>query len=254
LLNAEEAKAILKDLGLANVLVKLIPTIPGYSRNEIALAVRRNTKYLGEFEGLRTEIGNQSPILVTSITGGDGKSSTAYNLALASSQTGRRTLIIELDLRSTSVATNISTATLGKEITEKGSSDTYYQENLADKIQPAQALMPNEIDVSNLFILPSMRVAQNLQQVLESDSVVDLFNQVSRDYDYIVVDAPSMSVDNAARSLLNNVKAFLLVVRPGNSPVDRFKEVVSFLSHYDNEKFVGVVVTAAGNIHKNLLK
>ncbi|MFM7790343.1 MAG: tyrosine-protein kinase family protein [Microcystis panniformis] len=46
-------------------------------------------------------------VVVTSITGGEGKTATAYNLAIAAALAGRRTLLVEGDLRSPSKSEEI---------------------------------------------------------------------------------------------------------------------------------------------------
>ena len=43
-------------------------------------------------------------VMITSVSNEEGKSATAYNLAIASAQAGKRTLLLEADLRSPSQA------------------------------------------------------------------------------------------------------------------------------------------------------
>lgn len=58
------------------------------------------------YERLRSNIRRLEPekkvFIVTSVSSKEGKSVTAYNLAIASSAAGKRTLLIEGDLRSAS--------------------------------------------------------------------------------------------------------------------------------------------------------
>jgi Mrp family chromosome partitioning ATPase len=252
LLNAKEVDAILDDIGASEVPVKRIPTIPGGSRSQIALAIGKNDKYLTAFEGLRTEVATHTTILITSITAGDGKSSTAYNLALAAAQTGRQTLLVELDVRSVSVATNLASVAANSSRLPPPPSENYYQSNLSEQITSAYDLMPKGVDVNNLWILPSQQVNQNLRQLLESEHVANLLTEAKREYDFLIVDAPSMWVDNAPTSLLGVVDALLLVVRPQNTPVERFRAVAESLHRQHPEKFAGVVVRD-NSIYKSLL-
>jgi Mrp family chromosome partitioning ATPase len=73
----------------------------------LPLLLKRYSPYLEFYEKIRSNlqrVGNKSPkvILITSVGTGEGKTLSAYNLAIASARSGKRTLLIEADLRSPS--------------------------------------------------------------------------------------------------------------------------------------------------------
>lgn len=118
-------------------------------------------------------------ISITSFTSGDGKSFFSRNLAMSLATSGKKTLLVDLDLRKSTLV-----KTLGMTNTGKGSAIF-----LADK-----KITINEIiDTShkfhkNLDIIPVYLFPPNPAELLSSERLEQLFHSVEKDYDYIVVD------------------------------------------------------------------
>jgi Mrp family chromosome partitioning ATPase len=96
------------------LLLGQLPIVRNLEGEEIEpILADANANYLPYYERLRStlrRIGSGEMVkvvIVTSITGGEGKTATAYNLAIASALAGRRTLLVEGDLRSPSKAEEI---------------------------------------------------------------------------------------------------------------------------------------------------
>ncbi|NEN99746.1 MAG: lipopolysaccharide biosynthesis, partial [Moorea sp. SIO3I7] len=104
----EDVKPILRDNGVP--LLGDLPTIGLKSyRGEVAIITRPEALELEFYERFRTNLRlREEPavkvVLVTSTAANEGKTIVAYNLAIASAQAGMRTLLVEGDLRSHSVA------------------------------------------------------------------------------------------------------------------------------------------------------
>ncbi|ROQ17734.1 MULTISPECIES: polysaccharide biosynthesis tyrosine autokinase [unclassified Curtobacterium] len=136
------------------------------------------------FRQLRTHLtytnldGASQSIVVTSATPGEGKSSTAVNLALMLAQNGSRVLLVDADLRRPTMGTY-----LGIESRVGLSTVLTRQVQLDDAVQVVGADNP-------LHVLAAGRVPPNPSELLSSSRMVDLVRQLEASYDYVIVDAP----------------------------------------------------------------
>ena len=91
----------------------LLPMDQGPSTTALASTRSGPTTYWESYRALRTSLffspdDRPRSILVTSALPGEGKSTTAVNLAIALAQTGARTLIVELDMRRPTLASRLA--------------------------------------------------------------------------------------------------------------------------------------------------
>lgn len=115
--------------------------------------------------------------VVTSAMPGEGKTTTAINLALAMADSGTRTLLVDADLRAPSVA-----GSLGLPDEAGLTSILLGKAELADVV--------HEIGDSGLHVLPAGAVPPNPSELLGSAPMADLFARLSADYDFLIVDSP----------------------------------------------------------------
>jgi capsular exopolysaccharide synthesis family protein len=129
-------------------------------------------------------------ISVTSTTSGEGKSFFSFNLAMSLATTGKKTLLIDLDIRKSSL-----NKILDVEVT-KGSALF-----LADpKIRISEVIDKSGHYHEKLDIIPVMIFPPNPAELLASNRLEQLFQMVERDYEYIIVDmAPIGLVADAFR-------------------------------------------------------
>jgi len=118
-------------------------------------------------------------ISVTSFTSGDGKSFFSRNLAMSLATTGKRTLLIDLDLRK-----SIMIKTLGSINTQKGSA-TFLSD---PKVRINEIIDTSHSFHKNLDIIPVHIFPPNPAELLSSGRLEQLFQTIGREYDYIVVD------------------------------------------------------------------
>ncbi len=135
------------------------------------------------FRGVRTSIyfGNQAGsikvIQVTSPVPGDGKSTVAANLAISMAQSGRRTLLLDCDMRRPRLAKLIGVR-----------EDLGLTNILAGKLKIEEAVQSTA--VPNMDILTCGRRPGNPAELLLSDDFVDVINALRDQYDYIIMDTP----------------------------------------------------------------
>ena len=138
-------------------------------------------------------------ILVTSSEPGEGKSTTAGNLALTFAQDGKKTIIIDCDLRKPTVHKkfNISNTV--------GLSDV-----MLDYKNINKAI--HNVD-KNLYVLPAGKVPPNPSEMLGSKALDALLDELDKIYDVIVIDSPPLLAVTDAQILSKKVDGTVLVIR-----------------------------------------
>lgn len=141
---------------------------------------------LGEaMRDLRTNIaylagqGETQTVMVTSATQSEGKTTTSANLAIAMAESDAKVLVIDADLRRPRIA-DVFDIEGGA-----GLSDV-----LVGRAEPADVVQP--WGASGLHVLPAGRIPPNPSELLGSQSMRHLMDELEREYDFIVVDAPPL--------------------------------------------------------------
>ncbi|WP_427383672.1 polysaccharide biosynthesis tyrosine autokinase [Janibacter sp. G56] len=115
--------------------------------------------------------------VVTSSMPGEGKTTTAANLALAMADAGTKTLLVDADLRNPSVA-----KTLG---IEGGVGLTTI---LLGQAAPGDVIQ--RWGTTDLHVLPAGQIPPNPSELLGSEPMEALFATLLHDYDFVLVDSP----------------------------------------------------------------
>jgi receptor protein-tyrosine kinase len=181
-------------------------------------------------EEMRRERGLQV-IAVTSPTPGDGKTTTAINLAGALAQASDlRVLLVEADLRRTS-----------NRVAERLGLGGIPGPGLAGAIMtPASSLR----DVVRrhprfaLSVLPSGQCPVTCYEVLRSPQLGALLEEARQQYDYVIVDTPPAIAVPDCRVIARWVDGFLIVVAAHKTPLQLIGEVLEML---DPAKILGLV-------------
>lgn len=145
---------------------------------------------------------NQGKVLmVTSVLENEGKSTVAVNLALTMAQRHKKVLLIDCDLRKPACHT-----LLEQKRTGHGTRDVLAgRANLGD----ALARYKN----TNLFVLLESKSDANSGDLLNSDAMKALTDWARREFDFVVLDLPPMSVATDSETVSDIADASLLVVR-----------------------------------------
>lgn len=189
-----------------------------------------------QYRGLRANINflssHENPlrsIVITSASPSEGKSTTAANLAIVFAQEGKRVLLVDGDLRNPTM----HLAFLDHH--SKGLSDYLEKRMLIDKI-----IQSTEIE--NLDLLPGGSVSANPSELLSSELMQKLFDQLYKVYDLILVDVPPILSVSDSKVLANKCDGAILVIKSGDtdrSLAIRAKEEIVL----SNSKLIGVVLT-----------
>jgi len=153
---------------------------------------------------------------VTSPKVGDGKTTVAANLAISLAQSGKKTILIDADLRRPSVHEVFGLPT-----------KTGLAKVLADKAELADATRPS--GVAGLEVLPCGPPPSNPGELLLSSRFKELLAYVRDTYDFAVIDtSPVLAVSDPC-AVAAAVDEVLLVVRNGKKnrpPAERSRKLL----------------------------
>lgn len=130
----------------------------------------------------------------------EGKSEVCANLAVSMAQVGRRVLLIDADMRSP------SQHRLWNVLNRVGLSHVLVGEGkLEDALQPV---------AENVTLLPAGVVPPNPLALVDSERMAALMEQLSAQYDYVIIDSPALVGAADAAVLGKMADGVLLIVRP----------------------------------------
>ena len=154
---------------------------------------------------LRVRHDDLKVIMTTSTNVGSGKTFVSSNLAVSLAMTGKKVLLIDMDIRK---------GTLGKELTTNGK-DAGLTSYLSKFVNDVESLIIQDDNYPGIDIIPAGPTPPNPAELLLSERLDDLVNELRHNYDYIVIDnVPCRMVADAIIS--NRVADLTLyVVRAG---------------------------------------
>ncbi len=129
---------------------------------------------------------------------------TAYNLAITSSAAGKRTLLIEGDLRSASGGQYLNVPPVASASIDPLS----YYGSQSDCITIV-------LDIANLYIITSLGPLRHVAAIMESNELERLFRNIRQLFDLVIVDTPPLEHCNDALLLESMSDGIILVTRPG---------------------------------------
>lgn len=167
-------------------------------------------------------------MLVTSSLPGEGKSTTASNVAIAMAQTGQRVALVDADLRRPMISTylgleqsaGLTTALLGT--------------------APVEELLQPWGD-DELYVLTSGLIPPNPSELLGSAAMGHVISRLEETFDAVIIDAPPLIPVTDGSVLAQKVGGVLLVVGAGkvrNQDLERSFEALRLVQ----AKILGVVL------------
>jgi capsular exopolysaccharide synthesis family protein len=194
------------------------------SRSPITEAFRTLRSNL-EFAGVDNPI---KTLLISSATPSAGKTTIAVNLAGVLAQGGKRVMLLDADMRrpSTHKFLNIpNRAGLSELFRDTGST--------IDQVKYEWGNPP-------ITIVTSGALPPNPAELLGSEKMERLIEELSRDYDMVLIDGPPFIVADPV-VLSAKVDGVLLVIQPGNTKIDAGRAMMEQLEMAD-ARVVGVVL------------
>ena len=190
---------------------------------ELVVATKPFSDISETFRGIRSQLirrvanmPQRRAIAVVSADEDDGKSFVAANLAIAFSQLGRRTLLIDANMRKPRMHRVFGI--------EGGAG---LSNILSGRM--AQRVLSPVTDLPSLFVLPGGTVPPNPLELLESPAFGLLIGELLGKFDHVVVDTPSAMVGADAGVVCGRSGSFLAVARQGRTRMDSMQELVRSL-------------------------
>ena len=140
---------------------------------------------------------------ISSSVRGEGKSTTSCNLAYVLSQAGKKTLLVDGDLRLPSVFSKLSIKQ------SPGLSNLLVSKKNAKSVIKSCSAAP-ELDV-----LASGDCPPNPSELLGSNRMKELFDSLRSEYEYIIVDLPPIADVTDALVISKYLDGMIMVVRNG---------------------------------------
>lgn len=208
--------------------VEQLTTIPiigmiGHNQNDNNLPVLENTKgSLAEgFRSIRSNLDyfNRDKkikrILLTSNASGEGKSFCSMNLASVLAITGKKTLLVGLDLRKPKLFDDFGY-----------SNDIGMSNYLAGFVQKKDIIKHTEYE--NLDLILAGPVPPNPGELLMNDGLKELLDDLDSKYDYIVIDTPPIGIVSDTFSLTEMADLNIIVLRQNYT----VKSVLKFFNDF----------------------
>lgn len=188
--------------------------------SESIRTIRTNIKYLS--------VDNEKKVLlVTSVSKGEGKSTTAGNLAVAFSQDEKKVLLLDCDLRKSQIHKMFE---LSNQI---GLTDI-----LANEIKVEAVINKYSEKVD---IITSGKKVLNPCEMLSSNKFKLLLDDLREKYDYIIIDSPPLDSVADAKNLSVNADGTIIVVKSETTKKNSLLEAKKSLDKVGG-KIVGVIV------------
>ncbi|MBC1604747.1 CpsD/CapB family tyrosine-protein kinase [Paenilisteria rocourtiae] len=188
------------------LVAKLSPKSP---HSELFRSIRTNIEFSSVDKVMKS-------ILITSSEPDSGKSLICANLAVVFAQQGKKTLLIDGDLRKPTVKK------IFPEAVSHGLTGI-----LTNKITITEAIC--DTDIENLYVLPAGIVPPNPSELLGSEKMKQVYAELYEIFDQIIFDTPPIQLVVDAQLLCSLVDGSILLVRSDHSSKDNSKKALEKL-------------------------
>lgn len=165
--------------------------------NEAFRVVRTNLEFM---------FGNDAAsrvVMLTSANAGSGKTFVTYNLAKSLAIKNKKVVVVDLDMRKSSLSKYI------------GSPSTGVADYLANRADDIQHIIKPVADCPNMSIIPVGTTPPNPTELLFSDRLNALISDLRRHYDYVFLDCPPVEVVADASIIAKYADYTIFVIRAG---------------------------------------
>lgn len=166
-------------------------------------------------------------IVITSSEPGEGKSTTAGNLALCMAQGDKKVILVDCDLRRPSIHKKFKVSNLA------GLSDVIIGKSDLSKVMHRYN--------KNLVLLTSGKIPPNPSEMLSSKSMENLLEKLRENFDYVILDTPPVQAVTDSQILSTKADGTILVVRAERTKKESVNNAINLLKKV-NANVIGTVL------------
>lgn len=226
-------REVLNDKVTTRFDIEKITTAPilgelGHSYSDKTLIVTKTTRSMvaEQFRIIRSNLQyilnkNEKPvILVTSSFSGEGKSFASTNMGAVMALTGKRTIILEFDIRKPKVLSGLGMP--------KRTGITNFLVGKTDNLDELIVPVP---DHDTLFVLACGPIPPNPSELLLGERLKLMFDLLKEKFDVIIIDTAPVGMVSDAMTLGKQADCTLYIVRQGHT----FKKQVTMIDEFYRE-------------------
>ena len=208
--------------------IPILGEISHSKTHENIVALDSRSAIAEQFRALRTNLNffinknDERVILLTSSMSGEGKSFITMNLASVLALSGKKVLIMELDLRKPKISNYLGF----------DNSNGFSNYIISPNTEISSIIAPSYIN-ENLFIISSGPIPPNPTELILDSRTDDLMLKLRKEFDYILVDAPPIGLVTDAQLMDRFCDMSVYIVRQNFT----FKEQLKIANElYKNKK------------------
>jgi len=183
------------------------------TKEAIVIGANNRTFVAEQFRKLRVALNylgvntTHKKVLITSGISGEGKSFIATNLALSMALTGKKVVLLEMDLHSPAISENMA-------VDREASGISSY---LLGTREPEEIIKRTELN-ENLFFIPAGPLSGNPTELLMNNKLPELLNYLDAIFDYIIIDSAPVAPVTDAYIISPLCDATLYIIRHRHTP------------------------------------
>lgn len=197
-------------LGAVTKIPQAVADKSGTTNTTSLITIREPRNPISEsYRGIRTNLqfanvdSNIKSLIVTSAIPNEGKTTTAANLAIVMAQSGMKVAVVDADLRKPSQHKIFGIPA------KTGLMNALFNEGISPLRFAAQGSIPN------LSVIPCGKRPPNPSEIIGSQRMRNLVQQLQQEVDIVIFDAPPLLAVTDAQILATQVDGVLLVVKQG---------------------------------------
>ncbi len=208
--------------------IPVLGELPRIGKNDNKLVIKDDRSVLSEaLRILRTNLdfliktgakkGDKSNVIyITSSVSGEGKTFLSSNLSMILASTNKRVLLLGADIRNPKLYSFFT----GPEVSEMKKSTRSKDAGLTeflhdDKLSTKDIIKPMLVHENAIDVIYSGRIPPNPTELLMSERFKSLLEQVSEDYDYVIVDTAPLMVVTDTLLIADYADHLIYVTRAG---------------------------------------
>ncbi|MHC0442772.1 polysaccharide biosynthesis tyrosine autokinase [Flavobacterium sp. 3-210] len=176
---------------------------PKSALSEAFRAIRSSLQFLYK----KQQVNGSKTLMITSSISGEGKTFCSINIATVFALSEKKTVIVGLDLRKPRLADEF------KLTTQAGVVNYLIRQNSLDEIT-------NSTEVPNLDVILSGPIPPNPSELILSEAMRELIEELKNKYDYIILDTPPVGLVSDALELSQYSDVTLYIVRQNYTKKD----------------------------------